>query len=188
MRPIDEQHRALDIGHAVCRILDPEAEQQIDRAVAESGQVTDGRRRGEHALRSLRHLDGKFAHRVQIAVIGHAKRHIERDQQTRIRPVDRGALRLGTLPQPAIKFETIFCRPKRMPTPTAPLNNAKAVRSMPTALSPISSATEISAIRTRLPVSTLTEGLSTAECWSLVSITRASRPVAHRAASRVFRG
>ena len=65
---------------------------------------------------------------------------------------------------PLTKFDTIFCRPKPMPTPTAPLKTANAVRSMPTALRPISSATEISAIRTRLPVSTRTEGLSAAEC------------------------
>ena len=85
--PQPQQHRTLDVGDAVCGILDPKAEQQIDCAVAELGQVTDGRWRGEHALRPLRHLDGKFAHRVQIAVIRDAKRHIEPDQQARIGPI-----------------------------------------------------------------------------------------------------
>ena len=86
--PQPEQHLALDVGDAVCRILDPKAEQQIDGAVAEPGHVTDRRGRREHALRPLRDRDGEFAHRVQIAAIGDAERHIEPHQQARIGPVD----------------------------------------------------------------------------------------------------
>ena len=82
---------------------------------------------------------------------------------------------------PLTKFDTIFCRPKPRPTPTAPLKTAKAVRSMSTALRPISSATEISAILVRLPVSARTEGLSAERRWSRVSTTRA-RPRAFSSA------
>src|SRR5437773_1160367 len=58
---------------------------------------------------------------------------------------------------PLTKFETIFCRPKPSPTPTAPLNTAKAVRSMPTVLRPITIASVTSTIFTRLPASACTD-------------------------------
>src|SRR5258708_3776584 len=86
---------------------------------------------------------------------------------------------------PLTKFDTIFCRPKPMPTPTAPLKTAKAVRSMPTALRPISSATEISAILMRLPASARTEGLSAERRWSRVSTTRARPRAIHSKMARM---
>ncbi len=60
---------------------------------------------------------------------------------------------------PLTRFDTIFCRPKPMPTPTAPEKIASAEKSMPTEPSTISTAKVTSATRASLPSSTWIDGV-----------------------------
>ncbi len=62
-----------------------------------------------------------------------------------------------------MKFATIFCRPKPMPTPAAPENTVSADRLMPTALKAIAIANTIRPIRITLPSSTCTDGVRSPE-------------------------
>ena len=57
------------------------------------------------------------------------------------------------------RFDTIFCRPKPMPTPTAPENKASAEKSMPTELSTTSTAKVIRAMRMSFPSRTWIDGV-----------------------------
>ena len=55
---------------------------------------------------------------------------------------------------PDTRFDTTFCRPKPMPTPTAPENTASPVRSSPMARSPITTASVNRVICSSLATST----------------------------------
>ena len=63
---------------------------------------------------------------------------------------------------PLTRLETIFCRPKPRPTPTAPEKNASAEKSMPTVESAIKIAKVISTRRISLPISTWIDGVRSA--------------------------
>ena len=71
---------------------------------------------------------------------------------------------------PLTRLDTIFCRPKPRPTPTAPEKKASAEKSMPTVDSAITIAKVISSRRISLPISTWIEGVR-----SVVLRTRRSR-------------
>src|SRR6202011_2277541 len=86
--PQPEKYLALDVGHSVSRVVDPEAQKHIDGVVAEPRDMTDRPRRGEHTIGPCCDLDGKSAHRVQITAVGHAERRIEPDQRAGVGPVD----------------------------------------------------------------------------------------------------
>src|SRR6266540_3374919 len=86
--PQREVDVAGDIPDAVCRVADPEPQQEVDGVVAEFGHMADRRRRGEHACGLLRRLDREPAHLVQIAVVADAERRVEAQQRARIGPVD----------------------------------------------------------------------------------------------------
>ena len=75
--PQPEKNLALDIGHPINRVLDPEAEKHVDGAVAEARHVTDRSWRRQHTIGSACNRYGKIAHRVQITAVGHAELHIE---------------------------------------------------------------------------------------------------------------
>ena len=63
---------------------------------------------------------------------------------------------------PLTRFDTIFCKPKPMPTPMAPEKKARAERSMPTVDKVIRMAKVISRSRVTLPISTWIDGVSSA--------------------------
>ena len=63
---------------------------------------------------------------------------------------------------PLTRLDTIFCKPKPRPTPTAPEKNASAERSMPTVESTIRIAKVISSRRINLPISTWIDGVKSA--------------------------
>ena len=67
---------------------------------------------------------------------------------------------------PEMKFETTFCRPKPMPTPTAPESTVRAVRSMPTLWMATRTARKMRVILSTFPRSTLSEGVSSSTAWS----------------------
>ena len=55
---------------------------------------------------------------------------------------------------PLTRFDTIFCKPKPRPTPTAPENSASTERSMPIELRTMMTVSVISEMRISLPIST----------------------------------
>ena len=63
---------------------------------------------------------------------------------------------------PLTRLDTIFCRPKPRPTPTAPEKKASAEKSMPTVDSAIRIAKVISSRRISLPISTWIDGVRSA--------------------------
>ncbi len=62
-----------------------------------------------------------------------------------------------------MKLATIFCKPRPMPTPAAPVKTASAERLMPTALSAIVIATTSNPMRIILTSSTWIEGVKSVE-------------------------
>ena len=79
--PQPQKNITFDVGHAVCWILDPKADQHIHSTVPKSGDMADRRRRGHHAFCPSRNFDGKFTYGVQIARVGDTKLHVKADQR-----------------------------------------------------------------------------------------------------------
>ena len=81
---------------------------------------------------------------------------------------------------PEMKFETTFCRPKPIPTPTAPENTVKAVRSMPMPDIAATTATTMKVIFRSFPIRTRRDGVSSSERWIRLSRKLPSDTASHR--------
>src|SRR5262249_38288820 len=77
---------AFHIAHAVPRVLDPDAQLQLDGAVAELLDDTDGRGIREHARRFARSLEAKRPRRAEIRLVGDANGHPEPDLAAAVGP------------------------------------------------------------------------------------------------------
>jgi len=82
---------------------------------------------------------------------------------------------------PLTRFDTIFCKPKPIPTPIAPEKKASAERSMPTVDSVIRMAKVIRSSRVILPINTWIEGVRSVALCTRLSRKSLAAVAAHKA-------
>ncbi len=104
-----------------------------------------------------------ISHSLPSRVVTEAYRAPSDDTQPKLSPTSITSPGLIDLSSnrmmPLIRLDTSFCRPKPMPTPIAPVNTAKAVRSMPMLFNAMTNATTTSVDFNSLPISTWIEGV-----------------------------